>query len=76
MYDRSPPPSGMRLDSPAADSGPSVDARLVGTGALFFVAAGLLFVPTGVGVEVSVALVAAACVAVAAAVRSVAGGRR
>jgi putative effector of murein hydrolase LrgA (UPF0299 family) len=66
----------MRLDSPAPDAGPPVDARLVGTGALFLLAAGLLFVPTGVGTAVSVGLVAVACGAVAvAAVRSF-GDRR
>jgi hypothetical protein len=53
----------------------SVDTRLVGAGVLLLVAAGGLFLPTGVGVEVSAALVGLACVGIGvAAVRNVADG--
>lgn len=55
----------MRVERPEQSS---VDSRLVGAGVVLLVGAGALFIPTGVGVEVSVALVAIACSGIAYAV--------
>jgi hypothetical protein len=61
----------MRVEGPGESS---VDGRLVGAGVALLLVAGALFVPTGVGVEVSAALVALACGGAAvAAVRALFG---
>jgi hypothetical protein len=64
----------MRVEGPERSDHAPVDSRLVAAGVVLLVAAGALFLPTGVGVEVSAVLVALACGGVAyAGLRTVVG---